>query len=191
MPRRTPEVLEAAVQVFAANGYEDASMQEIGERLGLLKGSIYYYTASKEELLFAVIESVHSEMMSNLEAAKTRDGAVEDRIRAFLEDMVRLTVDRLEHASVFQREFRHLSPDHQAEIRQERRQYERFFQSLLEEGQTEQVVRVDMDAKIMTIAGFTMISATPSWYRRGGAIGKNEIVADFVKLIVSAYQAPA
>lgn len=190
IPRRAPEVLEAAVQIFAAKGYENASMQEIGETLGLLKGSIYYYTPSKENLLFAVIESVHAEMMSNLARAKTREGDIQSRIRQFLEDMVALTVDRLEHASVFQREFRHLAPNSQDEIRQERRQYEAFFQALLREGQQEGVVRTDIEAKLLTIAGFTMINAIPTWYRRGGALSKREIIADYVRLITSSYEMP-
>jgi AcrR family transcriptional regulator len=190
IPKRAPEVLEAAVQIFAAKGYENASMQEIGETLGLLKGSIYYYTPSKENLLFAVIESVHAEMMSNLARAKARDGDVESRIRAFLEDMVSLTVDRLEHASVFQREFRHLAPKNQDEIRQERRQYEAFFQALLREGQQEGKVRTDVEPKILMIGGFTMINAIPTWYRRGGSLSKREIIANYVRLITSSYQMP-
>jgi AcrR family transcriptional regulator len=180
-------VLEAAVQTFAAKGYENSSMQEIGESLGLLKGSIYYYTPSKENLLFGVIESVHAEMMENLARAKARDGDLPTRISAFLGDMLALTIDRLEYASVFQREFRHLSPDHQETIRQERRQYERFFQDLLREGQRERIVRDDIDVKILTIAAFTMINAVPTWFRRGGGLTKKDILDDYLRLIAASY----
>jgi AcrR family transcriptional regulator len=186
-----PEVLDAAVEVFSVKGYENASMEEIGEMLGLLKGSIYYYTESKESLLFAVIQSVHQEMMANLEQARARDGDVLSRIRAFVEDNLVLTIDRLKHASVFQREFRHLSDPHRAEINKERRQYERFFEELLTEAQQAGIVRSDVDAKLLAIAGLTMGSAIPTWYRPAGRLGKSEVVENYTRLLLGAYQAPA
>jgi TetR/AcrR family transcriptional regulator, cholesterol catabolism regulator len=185
---RTPEVLEAAVTIFATKGYENTSMQEIGETLGLLKGSIYYYVDSKEELLFSVIKAVHSEMMANLEKAKTRESDDEVRLRAFLEDMIELTIDRLEHATVFQREFRHLSDEHRSEISRERRQYEKFFEALLSEGQREGRVRTDIAVKVLSVAGLTMITAIPTWYRRSGKLSKREMVSDYAELLISAYR---
>jgi AcrR family transcriptional regulator len=189
-PSRTPEVLAAAVEMFATSGYESTSMQDIGETLGLLKGSIYYYVESKEGLLFSVIKAVHSEMMANLEEAKERDGDVIERLHAFLRDMIELTVDRLEHATVFQREFRHLSDTHRAEINRDRRQYERFFQGLLVEGQHHGFVRSDVDAKVLSVAGLTMITAIPTWYRRSGPLSKSEIVSNYLTLLGAAYQPP-
>jgi AcrR family transcriptional regulator len=185
---RTPEVLEAAVTFFATKGYESTSMQEIGETLGLLKGSIYYYVDSKEGLLFSVIKAVHTEMMANLDSAKARRGDILARLRAFLQDMIELTVDRLEHATVFQREFRHLSDSHRAEINRDRRLYERHFQSLLTEGQRDGLVREDVSVKVLAVASLTMISAIPTWYRRTGLLSKGQIVNDYVELLISAYQ---
>jgi TetR/AcrR family transcriptional regulator, cholesterol catabolism regulator len=183
---RTPQVLDAAVSTFAVKGYENTSMQEIGESLGLLKGSIYYYVDSKEDLLYSIIKAVHLEMMANLERAGGRDGDVEPRLQAFLEDMIELTVDRREHATVFQREFRHLSDEHRKEINKERRQYEAFLEAMLEEGQAQGVVRTDIDARLLTVASMTMISAISTWYRRGGKLGKKEIVRDYTGLLMSA-----
>jgi len=187
---RTPQVHEAAVAIFAANGYESTSMQEIGEMLGLLKGSIYYYVDSKEELLFSVIKAVHSEMMANLERAKGRQGDGATELPAFIQDMIELTLDRLEHARVFQSEFRHLSDEHRDEISRERRQYETFFQVLLSDGQREGRVRTDIDVQILAVAGLTMITAIPTWYRRTGKLSRRELVSGYTALLMSAYQPP-
>jgi TetR/AcrR family transcriptional regulator, cholesterol catabolism regulator len=184
---RAPEVLKVAVATFASKGYENTSMQEIGEALGLLKGSIYYYVVSKEELLFSLIKAVHGEMMSNLERAKTRNGEVEERLRAFLTDLIALTADRLEHATVFQREFRHLSDAHRAEITRERREYEQYLQSLLAEGQDAGIIRADIAVEVMSTAGLTMITAIPTWYRRKDKLGKEELIRDYTELLISSY----
>lgn len=51
---RLPLVLDAAAQFFAEKGFGYASMRDIAGKAGMLPGSLYYYFASKEELLVAV-----------------------------------------------------------------------------------------------------------------------------------------
>ncbi|WP_394840879.1 TetR/AcrR family transcriptional regulator [Pendulispora brunnea] len=48
-------ILEAALEIMAAHGYERATMGAIAERAGLGTASLYRYYASKEELFDAVI----------------------------------------------------------------------------------------------------------------------------------------
>ena len=49
--RRRVEILEAAAEEFAIRGYHDASLQRIGDKVGLSKASLYYYVSSKSDLL--------------------------------------------------------------------------------------------------------------------------------------------
>lgn len=58
MPRtipadRLPAVIGAAARVFATNGYRRTQMQDVADVLGLAKGTLYGYAATKEAL-FAV-----------------------------------------------------------------------------------------------------------------------------------------
>ena len=52
-------IIEAAARMFDAKGYSATSTQDIANEVGLLKGSIYYYINSKEDLLFRIIEESH------------------------------------------------------------------------------------------------------------------------------------
>ena len=47
---RDREVIEAAVKIFWEKGYANASVQDVADALGMLKGSLYYYIDSKERL---------------------------------------------------------------------------------------------------------------------------------------------
>ncbi len=49
-------LVEAAAELFAERGYRDASVQAIGERAGISRGSIFWHFGSKEGLLWAVVE---------------------------------------------------------------------------------------------------------------------------------------
>jgi AcrR family transcriptional regulator len=51
---RWSELIEVATDVFYAKGYDAASLQDIADRLGMFKGSLYYYIQSKEDLLYDV-----------------------------------------------------------------------------------------------------------------------------------------
>ncbi len=51
---RLPLVLDAAARFFAEKGFGYTSMRDIAGAAGMLPGSLYYYFASKEELLIAV-----------------------------------------------------------------------------------------------------------------------------------------
>ncbi len=47
-------ILEAAKQVFNEKGYRQATMNEVAKSLGVSKGALYLYYASKEELFEAI-----------------------------------------------------------------------------------------------------------------------------------------
>ncbi|MFC0296189.1 TetR/AcrR family transcriptional regulator [Geobacillus jurassicus] len=51
---RKEDVIETAMKLFAEKGYHATSMQEIAERSGVAKGSIYNYFKSKEELAVSI-----------------------------------------------------------------------------------------------------------------------------------------
>jgi AcrR family transcriptional regulator len=47
-----------ALELFSVKGFEQTSLREIAERVGLTKASLYYHYASKQDLLLAVVEPV-------------------------------------------------------------------------------------------------------------------------------------
>jgi AcrR family transcriptional regulator len=49
-PERLGEIVAAATAVFIAQGYRRTQMQDVADRLGLAKGTLYLYVESKEAL---------------------------------------------------------------------------------------------------------------------------------------------
>jgi AcrR family transcriptional regulator len=55
----TRETIRAvALELFSTKGFEQTSLREIAERVGLTKASLYYHYPSKQALLLAVVEPV-------------------------------------------------------------------------------------------------------------------------------------
>jgi len=57
---REHEILDAARDVFARDGYERASIDSIAERVGIAKGTVYLHFSSKEEILRALLRQIAS-----------------------------------------------------------------------------------------------------------------------------------
>jgi len=58
-PERSREaILDAAEHLFAAKGYEETSLREIGQHAGVSRGTPNYFFGSKEQLYGAVLDRV-------------------------------------------------------------------------------------------------------------------------------------
>ena len=66
---RLPQILDAAATLFAARGYQAASIRDIVKVAGMLPGSLYYHFANKDELLVAVYAEGVRRINAAVEAA--------------------------------------------------------------------------------------------------------------------------
>jgi AcrR family transcriptional regulator len=71
LPRavREQQMLDAAVEVFSASGFHDASMDEIAARAGISKPMVYAYLGSKEELFLACLHREGTRLMEAVASA--------------------------------------------------------------------------------------------------------------------------
>ena len=77
-------LVKAACAVFAENGYASTRVAEIAERAGVGKGTVYEYFSSKEELLFAVFESINANISSRMNDALASGGTTEEQLHNLL-----------------------------------------------------------------------------------------------------------
>lgn len=67
--RRREEILEAAARLFAQRGYSQTDTQAVADALGVSKGTLYRYFASKEELFLAAADRAMHRLREAVEAA--------------------------------------------------------------------------------------------------------------------------
>jgi len=78
--RRT-KILAAAVCAFAAEGYDDTSMDRIAARAKVSKPVLYDHFASKQALFLAVLESIRDGLLAHGEAIAQTEGDPQERFR--------------------------------------------------------------------------------------------------------------
>lgn len=64
---RKNEIIEAAHQMFLANGFEETAVSDIVKKVGVAQGTFYYYFKSKDEILDAIIERIINNILINVE----------------------------------------------------------------------------------------------------------------------------
>lgn len=184
--RRRMELVDAAARIFQEKGYEAASIQDIAEALGILKGSIYYYIDSKEDLLFAVIQEVHETALANVDRLRQLDATPLAKIRMFVEMHIRLFTDNQVKVTVFFHDFRSLAGERRDYLVAERAAYPNYLHELIGAGQRDGTICPEIDAKLASFALLGMINWTYQWYPEESARAAAEVGAAFADLAVAA-----
>lgn len=60
------KIIEAGTRLIVQKGIEKTSLADIAEEAGISKGSLYYYYASKNELIFDITEAHINQISENL-----------------------------------------------------------------------------------------------------------------------------
>lgn len=71
---RKKEIVDTAERLFSKRGYEETSVEEIIKKIGIAKGTFYYYFKSKEDLLDALMDKVVSEVDSRTDMVMEKKG---------------------------------------------------------------------------------------------------------------------
>ena len=83
---RRQEIVRAARRLFQTKEYEQVTMQDVIEIVGIAKGTIYHYFTSKKALLESVIEDIVEESMSGIqEVVDAMHGNALEKMRKLLE----------------------------------------------------------------------------------------------------------
>jgi TetR/AcrR family transcriptional regulator, transcriptional repressor for nem operon len=89
-PRSTREdIVTAADQLFYRQGFADTSFSDIADAVGISRGNFYHHFKSKDEILGAVIEARLANTQRMLDEWETSGKRPADRIRSFIQILVR------------------------------------------------------------------------------------------------------
>ncbi len=188
--KRRAEVLDAAARVFHAKGYSATTIQDIADEVGILKGSVYYYISSKQDLLFELVQQYHDDTRSYFEAIVASDASPVDKLRELITTETTHTARNLERSTLFYTEWRSLPQDRQAVIIAERARHERAVQEWIAQAQEVGGIRREIDPKIASFAIFGMVNSVYRWFTPGGRKSAEEIGRDFSDLVLGGLLAP-
>ncbi|KUJ67326.1 TetR family transcriptional regulator [Streptomyces albus subsp. albus] len=179
-------LLAAATRLFAEQGYDRTSVQEIVEAAGVTKGALYHYFGSKDDLLHEVYGRVLRLQQERLDSFAEADAPVEERLRAAAADVVVTTIENIDDATIFFRSMHHLSPEKHRQVRAERRRYHERFRQLIEEGQRSGVFSDATPADLVVDYHFGSVHHLGTWYRPDGPLSPQQVADHLADLLLRA-----
>ena len=105
LPRavREQQMLDAAITVFAENGYSDSSMDAIAAQAEISKPMLYLYYGSKDELFSACIARESGRFMDAMSAGFDPDLRQRDQARTLVREFLRFVYEHAESWRVLYR----------------------------------------------------------------------------------------
>lgn len=183
---RWTEILDTAADIFYEKGYDATSIQDVADDLGMLKGSLYHYISSKEDLLFGIVKRFHDRGHAHLQPVLTADGSVLELLNEFVVRHVEHNTQNFKESAVLNHDLRSLTGERRSEIMETRAEYDVFLRSLLERGQEEGTVRPGLDPKLAAIGVLSMLNSVYVWYKPSGERSGADVARAYADLVVQA-----
>ena len=183
--RKIDAIHAAAARRFAQRGYRGTRMADIAADLDMQAGSLYYYFASKEELLVAIIESRIGRAVESLRAVLDGGGSFADQIEAAILGHLRAFQDDADIYSIFNFErLSDINPELAEQVDQPGRAYEALWGRLLDEGIASGELRPDVDTRVTVKAIVGLCNSVLLWYRADGKRTIDEIADEFSGIVL-------
>lgn len=181
-------MLKAAAELFYEHGYAATSTADIAERMGIQRGSVYYYFDTKEGLLLELIEDVYRHALASLERVRAGDGDAVDKLRALIGDHVHAFTERLIPGAIVINESRSLSPENRDRLRRDAEAYEAGVVELIAEGQAAGVLRAELDPRLAALTVLGALNWIHRWYRPSDPTAADEIAEQFASVLLSGLE---
>lgn len=185
---RRKQIESAASVLFRERGYPGTSVRDIARTVEIQGGSLYAHVASKEDLLWSIVERAANRFDAALDGAENPGNSAATRLRDLARAHVSVVTEDLGNAASFLHEWRFLSATRRDDVLERRREYERRFRRVIEDGIASGEFR-DVDAKLATTWLLSSLNGIAGWYRPDGRRSQTEIANAFADLILSGLSA--
>ncbi len=185
---REAELHATATRLFRQRGYHATSMQDLGEALGMNRGSIYHYITGKDELLWAILNRALDVLEERVLPKLQGDGPPVARLTDAIREHLHVAADHADELSLIQIELRALDADRQREIIARRNEYENQWRAVIDAGIADGSLR-PFDVRLAGIGILSACNWFTQWYRPDGRLSVDQIADAFGELFLGGLSA--
>ncbi|HTZ91705.1 MAG TPA: TetR/AcrR family transcriptional regulator [Streptosporangiaceae bacterium] len=175
---------QAALELFAAKGFEATGIRDIADRAGLSTAALYHYMGSKDELLVAFMVESMTELIRAARAAIDGCDDPAGQLAALVRTHVGFHTLDAQRSLVADDELRAVSDVAFTKVMQLRDGYELLWAETLDSGARSGEFSF-VDARITRLALLEMCNGVARWYSDRGPKHPSEIADCFADLALS------
>jgi AcrR family transcriptional regulator len=172
---------DVALRVFAERGFDGASMDDVARKAGITKAAIYHHVRGKEELLERGLSRALEALFAVLEEPRATDGTPLERVRYIVERVAALALALRPELTVLVRVRGNSKTERRAIER--RRSFDAIVTELVVAAQSAGEIDPALDAGLVVRLMFGLCNSLVEWYRPGGALRPENVVATVARLV--------
>lgn len=155
---RHEALLREAARLFAENGFDGVSLEDLGAAVGITGPAVYRHFASKRALLGRILLRASEDLLTGGRAVIAADEDADARLRGLIGFHVDFALDGADVIRVQDRDLAHLDDEDRHRVRRLQREYVDVWTGVLAELLPH---RSPGDLRVRAHAGFGLINSTP------------------------------
>ncbi len=186
---REQDILAAAAQLFAQQGYPGTSMSQLAAACGLSKPALYHYVPDKAELLARICEAQVEKLALLVREVRAQQLPPEQQLRELVRRFLAVYVGARHEHRVLTEDLKFLPEPRQQRIRQLEREVVNGFAEAL--AALQPALQPAGLAKPVAMLLFGMINWTYTWHRPDGALSDAQLASVVSALLLGGLPAVA
>lgn len=185
--KRWQEILAGAAATFRRVGYANAILEDVALEVGINRASLYYYVATKSELLIEILHKPIFDMTNELAIIEKSARPPKEKLREAIAAHMRALEGNYPELFVFLAEQLHVQTigKEYGDVVANARRYGEIFTRIIEEGQKAGEIRLEIHPRIAMMGIVGMCNWTHRWYSESGTMTLGEIGEDFATLALN------
>lgn len=184
------KIFEEAARLFQENGYLAASMRDLAQRVGLQVSSLYSHIGSKEELLQKICFDSARAYTEGMKRVEESNATPLEKLKQLISLHIQIATTDVTSVTIFSDEWRHLSEPFLQEFLTIRKDYERRFSRILQQG-IDAGELVDMNVTVVLFSILTSLRWLHRWYPEKRGISVKALEAEILRFLLEGIKKPA
>jgi AcrR family transcriptional regulator len=186
---RRDQIFAAGARLFAEQGYERTSLQQVADALGITKPALYYYYRSKEDLLFEIMSFCIDHVSQQIAEILACDLAPAERLAELIRRYVRFFADHPHELTILSTTVDSLSDGSRAAIVAKQRTYLESVRTIID-GLLAARPGPLPDRTACAFALLGMMNWIFQWYDPRGSVAPDRLAAQFKELFLHGILGP-
>jgi len=185
---RREELVKTAAEVFQEKGYEASTLNDVAERMGTDRASLYYYVGSKQELFQEVVQDVLEANLKEARRIKKEALKPSEKLARLVRTMMVSYEENYPFTYVYIQEDMSRVASQDSEWAQtmtsRTRSFEKIVKGFIEEGVAKKEFRSDISPEVAANGLYGMLNWTHRWFRPGRGLDANQVAESFASLFL-------
>ncbi len=184
------KIFEEAARLFQENGYLAASMRDLAQRVGLQVSSLYSHIGSKEELLQKICFDSARAYTEGMKRVEESNATPLEKLKQLISLHIQIATTDVTSVTIFSDEWRHLSEPFLQEFLTIRKDYERRFSRILQQG-IDAGELVEMNVTVVLFSILTSLRWLHRWYPEKRGISVKALEAEILRFLLEGIKKPS